>query len=194
MKDQNAITDPSAPPARESKRLSVSNCRTKRHRPAPSESRSAISLCRTEARASRRLATFAQAISKTRAKAARTTEATGIRKLRCSGLEKNVAAWIAREVVRPGPEWCWSMRPAITPRSACTSCIVTPGRVRPSKASQLILSFESRSLPASRACCIVRGTQNTLGIGVVAFLLHDSSLGRFTRNRLSTHRPAHGCD
>ena len=36
--------------------------------------------CRTEARASRRLATFAQAIRKTSAKAARTTEATGIRR------------------------------------------------------------------------------------------------------------------
>src|SRR5882757_7387724 len=100
MKDQNAITDPSAPPARESKRLSVNNCRTKRHRPAPIESRSAISLCRTEARASRRLATLAQAINKTRAKAASTTEAIGIRRLRCSGLEKNVAVWIASEVVR----------------------------------------------------------------------------------------------
>ncbi len=46
--------------------------------PAPIESRSAISLCRTYARASRRVATFAQAIKRTRTKAARTTEATGI--------------------------------------------------------------------------------------------------------------------
>jgi hypothetical protein len=35
MKDQNAITEPSVPPARASKRLSVSNCRTRRHRLAP---------------------------------------------------------------------------------------------------------------------------------------------------------------
>src|SRR5256884_1958619 len=53
-KDPNASTDPSAPPVKERRRLSVNNCRTRRPRPAPMDSRSAISLWRTEARASRR--------------------------------------------------------------------------------------------------------------------------------------------
>ena len=42
----------------------MSNCRTMRQRPAPSATRTAISFCRAAARASNRLATFAQAISK----------------------------------------------------------------------------------------------------------------------------------
>ena len=44
---------------------SVSSCRTIRNRPAPSAERIEISRCRTEARASSRLATFEQAMSST---------------------------------------------------------------------------------------------------------------------------------
>src|SRR5262252_8727359 len=91
MKDHNAITDPSALPARERRRLSVNNWRTRRPLVAPMERRRAISLWRTDARARRRLVTFAHAMSSTRAKAARITDATGIRNCRSSGLVKNVA-------------------------------------------------------------------------------------------------------
>src|SRR2546430_9853168 len=56
LNDQNANSDPNAPPSMESRRLSVNNCRTRRHRLAPMDSRSAISFWRAEARASRRLA------------------------------------------------------------------------------------------------------------------------------------------
>src|SRR5438034_8852551 len=97
-KDPNASTDPSAPPVKERRRLSVNNCRTRRPRPAPMDSRSAISLWRTEARASRRLATFAQAINSTSPKAPKITEATGIRSSRSSALLKNVPMLRASEV------------------------------------------------------------------------------------------------
>src|SRR5256885_4526411 len=66
---QNASNKPKPPPARESSTLSVSNWRATRSRPAPSATRTAISGCRAAARASRRLATFAQAMSRTNATA-----------------------------------------------------------------------------------------------------------------------------
>ena len=62
---QDANITPSAPPSRASSRLSVSICRINRVRPAPSANRTAISLWRVVARASRRLAMLAQAMSRT---------------------------------------------------------------------------------------------------------------------------------
>ena len=56
---------PSTPPANESSTLSVRSWRTIRPRPAPIAARIAISRDRTPARASSRLATFAQAMSST---------------------------------------------------------------------------------------------------------------------------------
>ncbi len=66
---QRATRTPSAPPMAESSRLSVSSCLMSRARPAPSARRTAISRDRAEARASSRLAMFAQAISSTNATA-----------------------------------------------------------------------------------------------------------------------------
>jgi hypothetical protein len=61
-----AISTPSAPPMSASTTLSASICRTRRQRPAPSAMRTAISRWRAVARASSRLATFAQAMSSTK--------------------------------------------------------------------------------------------------------------------------------
>ncbi len=60
-----AKANPRLPPKRPSSRLSVNNCLSKRMRPAPSARRTAISLLLAEARASRRFAILAQAISNT---------------------------------------------------------------------------------------------------------------------------------
>ncbi len=60
---------PTRPPAKASSRLSVSNWRTRRVRPAPSATRTAISWARRVPRASRMLAMLAQAISSTKATA-----------------------------------------------------------------------------------------------------------------------------
>ena len=57
---------PASAPSTHSARLSTSSWRTRWRRPAPIASRTAISFCRDQARASSRLATLAQAISTTR--------------------------------------------------------------------------------------------------------------------------------
>ena len=62
---------PRTPPAMVSKALSMSNWRTRRHRPAPRAPRMANSRFRAVARTSRRFATFAQAMSSTRLTAPR---------------------------------------------------------------------------------------------------------------------------
>src|SRR5713226_1978155 len=69
----HARVSPSVPPTSESSMLSVRSWRTMRRRPAPSAVRMAISRRRATARASRRLATLAQAISRTRPTTASST-------------------------------------------------------------------------------------------------------------------------
>ena len=64
------IARPTADAGTASTRLSIASCRATRHRPAPSDSRTAISRCRASARASSRLVTFAHATSRTRPNAA----------------------------------------------------------------------------------------------------------------------------
>ena len=63
---QSASNSPSAPPAIDNRKLSVSNWRINRIRPAPSAVRIAISRSRVAARASKRLAMFTQAINRTK--------------------------------------------------------------------------------------------------------------------------------
>ena len=71
---RSATAIPAIPPRRLSTRLSVSNCPTRRQRPAPRAARTASSLRRVAPLASSRLATFAQAISRTIATAPKATE------------------------------------------------------------------------------------------------------------------------
>ena len=61
-----ASSIPNAPPHPAKIALSVKTCRQILQRPAPRAARTAISFCRVVARASSRLATFAQAMSRTR--------------------------------------------------------------------------------------------------------------------------------
>jgi hypothetical protein len=74
---QMARTKPTAPPSTARTMLSVRSSRMTRDRLAPSAPRMAISLCRAAARASSKFAMFAQAISKTKATAARSTISIG---------------------------------------------------------------------------------------------------------------------
>ena len=73
----HASSSPPNPPASERTRLSASNWRTSRPRPAPSAARTASSRWRAVARASRRLATFAQAMRSTKATAPASTKSAG---------------------------------------------------------------------------------------------------------------------
>ncbi len=66
---RNARATPTTAPRSESRTLSVRSWRSRRLRVAPIASLTAISLCRLAARASSRLATFAQAIRSTSATA-----------------------------------------------------------------------------------------------------------------------------
>src|SRR5579872_1906470 len=68
---------PTAPARRPSRMLSVSNWRSKRQRLAPRARRTAISLRRATARASKRLATLAQAIRRSNATADMAARTTG---------------------------------------------------------------------------------------------------------------------
>ena len=72
-----ASPSPSAPPASASSTLSVSSWRTSRRREAPSAARIATSRSRVATRASIRLATLAQAISRTSPTAPRKTSSAG---------------------------------------------------------------------------------------------------------------------
>ena len=83
-----ATTSPAAPPSSASTALSVRSCRTRRPRAAPRAARTAISGWRAAARARRRLAVFAHAISMTRATAAEKSSRAGRRSAtsaRCRG-------------------------------------------------------------------------------------------------------------
>ena len=74
---QRATNNPHEPPINARKVLSVSNCRISRQRLAPSAARVAISRCLVDARARRRLATVAQAISRTKPTAPNRTSNAG---------------------------------------------------------------------------------------------------------------------
>ena len=74
---QPASSKPSAPPRIPNKTLSVKSWRIKRAFPAPSAARTANSLARPLARASRRFAIFAQAISNTKPTAQNSTSRIG---------------------------------------------------------------------------------------------------------------------
>ena len=72
-----ATRSPSRPPASASRVVSAKSCRTMRARLAPRAARTAISLRRPSVRASTRLATFAQAISRTHPTAPSSTSSAG---------------------------------------------------------------------------------------------------------------------
>ena len=71
--DRYAMPSATAPPTNASRRLSTRNCRISLARDAPSATRTAISRCRTAARASSRFARLAQVISRTHATAPSST-------------------------------------------------------------------------------------------------------------------------
>ncbi len=74
-----ASSRPSAPPMSASSVLSVSSCRNRRQRPAPSAARIAISRSRRTMRARSRLATLAATISSTNAAAPTSTRSVGLK-------------------------------------------------------------------------------------------------------------------
>ena len=80
---------PPRPPKTDSVTLSTSSWRSRRMRDAPSAVRTAISFCRAVARASSRLAMFAQAMSSTKPTAARRTR-SAVSSCGVTNVSKNV--------------------------------------------------------------------------------------------------------
>ncbi len=101
--------------------LSVSNCRERRCHPAPNAVRMATSFSRAAARVSRRLATLAQAITKTSATDPSSTSSA--RRTSPTTCSCNPTTCMPKLT----PRLSFSrMRLAITPISACACCMETP--------------------------------------------------------------------
>ena len=121
---QMPASSPSTPPSAASNVLSTSNCRAMRIPPAPSAARIAISRPRPAARISIRLATLAQAISRTTPTAPSNTS-SGVRTspTTCSRRSTTV---IPHLVLKSGrSHWSWL---AMTFMSAWALEIVAPSR------------------------------------------------------------------
>ena len=111
---------PSTPPSSDSTTLSVSSCRTMRPRPAPIAARIAISRLRTVARTSSRLATFAQAMSRTKVDRAQQHP-----QRRPHVADDDLLQRLRRRSRPARP--ARSETPRGTPSAACCSCAVAGG-------------------------------------------------------------------
>ena len=141
---------------------SVSSCRTIRHRPAPSAVRIEISRCRTEARASSRLATLAHAISSTSVTAhiiARIISSTSSGSIHDSS--GRIGGAPALVFVRVG----FRSRRRVTPwRSALACAVVTPGFSRANTCvPRLSRRVGSRSAPSGIHSRCVSGNRKPFG-------------------------------
>ena len=138
-----APSSPAAPPSEESTRLSTSICRSRRARLAPSAVRTAISFWREAARASSRLATFADAISSTQPTARQQHHQRGAQLRR----HEPVIERRRGGCPSPSPRDTAGRRGLATVSiSACACSIVTPGRSRP---TARIVWFNRFSRPGS---------------------------------------------
>ena len=124
---QMAMPTPAAPPATESRRLSVRSCRTIRVRGAPSVARSATSPSRSEARTRRRFATFAHAMSRTMPTAPMSTQSAVRTSATCTSSMRSNSVVTSRCDLGNAAESCAD---APVMRS-CTCASVTPGSMRP---------------------------------------------------------------
>ncbi len=122
-----ARSNPRAPPATDNTTVSAKMWRTMATRPAPKAVRIAISLRRAKVFAKTRFATFAHAISKTKATAPKSTSSAG-RMSPTSCSRKGIA-------VAPQPlssaGYCCSSLVEIAPSSDLACSIATPGFRRP---------------------------------------------------------------
>ncbi len=124
---QSPRVTPRAPPTEARTIPSARSSRTIRPRPAPRALRSAISFLRSVARASRRLATFAQAMRSTRATAP--WSATRLGRTSSTTMSPSGTTPTPRPAFVLGNSF--SMRLAITARSDSAWDGLTPGRSRP---------------------------------------------------------------
>ena len=122
----SARSNPRPAPRNASNTLSVKNCRVRRKRLAPSASRNAISFSRAAARASSKLATFAQAIRRTKPTAPSRMSNAGLMSPTISSCNGVTVAPI--RVLDLG--YCFARRAAIVSISAWACLRPTPGFIR----------------------------------------------------------------
>ena len=120
---QAASRTPTNPPIRASSTLSVSNCRTRRRRLAPRAVRIETSRDRVVARASKRLVTFAHAMSNTKATATNNSTSTG--RMSLTRLSCMPTRLIPVSLSEFG--YCFSRRLAMASISSLARCKLTPG-------------------------------------------------------------------
>ena len=168
MVAQRARSKPARPPKRASTRFSVNNCRTNRQRLAPNAKRTATSLFRAVARASKRLARLTQAMSIT-------TPTSPISKARnpttCPwGKRPGRRVLLSGNNARPrGLPWslvhsfgyCCCNWDAITVNLACACGNETPDRKRPNTASQRFPRFLNTSFSPDSLSFIASGTNKS---------------------------------
>ena len=125
---RNASPQPARPPIALKARLSTSNWRTMRLRPAPNAERIAISRCRSRMRASIRFAMLPQAITNTSMAAPRMTRSAG----RLSPSRAAIAVLVRAESCRVlVAGYSFARLAAIVFKSWSTCSTVTPGFIRP---------------------------------------------------------------
>ena len=141
----------SAPPTSASSKLSVSSCRMRRVRAAPSAARRAISRCRPAARASIRFARLAQATTSTSPTAATSSRPAGAIVASRSGLMRT--SLVGTTAMRSFPILSGNSSPSRRTRpsnSARTWAVVTPGFMRPLSCNQCCPRRSNRVSPGER--------------------------------------------
>ena len=124
---QRAMITPPVPASSASTTLSVSICRIRRRRPAPTAARTTSSRPRAAARASSRLATLAQAISNTNATAASSTNNV----CRVSPTTTSCSGTAAMPLSALLSGYCCARRDAMADISDCACAGDTPGASLP---------------------------------------------------------------
>ena len=209
-RSHEAHTIPIAPPSAARTRLSVSNCRTRRPRLTPSATRRSISRRRACARASNRLAMFAQAMSRTtttppinscsgRANCARSEETP-----RPAGSSVTLAFAMSRRTSSEalGPKipvtTSWNVRVRI----GCGPDRRTPGWTRPIMRSQPVPGLSSRFRPGTTCPHIDNGTHRSGATptsspknpcGATPTIVTAVLLMRITRLRIAGSRAKRRC-
>ena len=158
-----ASSSPSAPPASESSKLSVSSWRSRRIRDAPSALRIATSLCRAMARESSRFATLAQAISSTSPTAAQHHQQRGARIAHHIVAQRESPP---RQLDRWNPDIASPAVPATTFKSARAGWTANPGFIRPMALAQWLPRIPKLllSISAGIHACDFHGKRKLAGI------------------------------
>ena len=159
---------------------SVSSCRTIRERLAPTARRTAISLLRVEARARSRLATLAQAISRTNPTmpimSFNGTERSRTRSM-CPRLPSTRAIALRNFFDFFGPEPGVADCSTRIDSAACARSRLTFGLSRPIKRAQPQLPFVSRrALPGMTCACIITGTYTSVVVPRVVPVNSDGAM------------------